>query len=101
VLDHACEVLNEVPDGPIFLHEPRDLRRRVDDRRMVAPAELPADLRQRGVRELARQVHRDLTRVDDVLRALVAAELGQAEPEAVGDELLNGVDRDLGRLTVW
>ena len=39
-----------------------DLPHRVDHRRMVAPAEAPADLGQRARGELLGQVHRDLPR---------------------------------------
>src|SRR5207248_1179024 len=71
-----------------------------NDGRVVAAAELLAELRQRGVRQLAREVHGDLARVDDVLGALVAAELLEGELEALGDELLDPRDRDLRQVAL-
>src|SRR5207247_6989981 len=73
---------------------------RVDGRRVVAAAELLADLRKRRVGEFAREVHRDLARIDDVLRAPVAGELVEREAEALRDELLDPLDRDLGGLAL-
>src|SRR6266576_3886620 len=75
LLDPRGQLLHKVVDRPVLANHARDLRGRVDHRGVVAAAELLADLRQRGVGQLARAVHRDLARVDDVLRALVAAEL--------------------------
>src|SRR4051794_1516449 len=81
-LFHTCgQFLHEVVHRPVLTNEARDLGRRVDDSRVVAAPELLADLRQRGVRELPREIHRDLARIDDVLGALVAAELLQREAE--------------------
>src|SRR5581483_9522952 len=72
LLHAGCELLDEVVHRPVLANQARDLRRRVDHGRMVAAAELLADLRQGRVGELAREVHGDLARVDDVLRAAVA-----------------------------
>ena len=53
-LPHArCELLHQVVHRPVLANEACDLRRRVDHRRVVSPAELLPDLRQRRVRELA------------------------------------------------
>jgi hypothetical protein len=49
----------------------RDLGHRTDHGRVVAAAELLADLRERRVGELAGEVHRHPARIDDVLRAAV------------------------------
>src|SRR5205085_9043714 len=72
LLDPRGELLDEVVDAAVFLDQLRDLRGRVDHGRVVAAAELLPDLGERAVRELAAQVHRDLARVDDRLRATVA-----------------------------
>src|SRR6266508_3278837 len=69
------EFLHEVVHIPILTDEPRDLGVRVHDGGVVAPAELLSDLRQRRVGELTGEVHGDLARVDDVLRAPVAGQL--------------------------
>src|SRR4051794_39932920 len=63
LLDPGCEVLDEVVHRSILRDQTRDLTRCMDHGRMVATAELLADLRQRGVCELAREVHRDLAGV--------------------------------------
>src|SRR5207249_2534966 len=92
LFDPRGQLLHEVVHRAVLADQAGDLRRRVDDRRVVAAAKLLADLRQRGVGELAREVHRDLARVDDVLRALVAGELLEREAEALRDELLDPLD---------
>src|SRR6185436_19991183 len=89
LLDPCSQFLHKVVHRAILADQARDLARRVAHGGVVAPPELLADLRQRRVRELAREVHRDLARVDDVLGALVAAELLEREPEAVADGLLD------------
>src|SRR4051794_10140884 len=100
-LFHTCgQFLHEVVHRPILTDQAGNLGGRVDDGGVVAAAELLADARQRGVRELAGEVHRDLTRVDDVLRPAVAAELLEREVEALGDEILDALDRDLRRLSL-
>ena len=68
-----AELLDQVVDVPVFLDELRDLRGRVDHGRVVAPAELLADLRQRAVGELAAEVHRDLARIDWERRSPVSS----------------------------
>ncbi len=73
VLDPRGEVLHEVVHSPVLLDHPRDLRVRVEDGRVVAAAELLADLRERRVGELAGEVHRHLPRVGDRLGAPLAA----------------------------
>src|SRR6266508_6700069 len=72
----------------------------MDDRRVVAAGELARDLWQWGIRQLSREIHRDLARIDDVLRAALAAELLHREPEAVGDRRLDALDRDFWGLTL-
>src|SRR6266511_4820148 len=89
LLHTSGEFLHKVVDRSVLTDEPGDFGRGVDDRGVVATAEFPADLGQRGVGELAREIHRDLARVDDVLRAPVAAELVHRQLEALGNELLD------------
>src|SRR5918995_2123884 len=89
LFDPRRELLDEVVDAPVFLDQLGDLGRGVDDGRVVAPAELLADFRERAVGELAAQVHRHLAWVDDRLRAAVADELLHRDPEAVDDGLLD------------
>src|SRR5919197_860523 len=58
LLDPRGQVLHEVVHRPVLPDHPVDLRVGVNDGRVVASAELLADLRQRRVGELAREVHR-------------------------------------------
>src|SRR5213078_5296592 len=85
LFDPSGQLLHEVVHRAVLANHARDFRGGVDNGRVVAPAELLADLGQRRVCELAREVHRDLARVDDVLRAAVAAELLEREAEALAD----------------
>src|SRR5262245_13342592 len=101
MLDSRSELLHEVVHRPIFLDQPGDLGSRVDDGGVIAPAELAADLWERGVGELTGEVHRHLSRVDDVLRAPVTAELLAVEAEALRDEVLDPLDRHLPRVPLW
>ena len=63
---------------------------------VVASPELPPDLGQRGVGQLARQVHGHLPRIRDSLRAPRAHELVERDPEPLGDRLLDPRDGHLG-----
>src|SRR5918999_1047485 len=92
LFDPRRELLDEVVDAPVFLDQLGDLRRRVDDGRVVAPAELLADLRERAVGELAAEVHRHLAGIDDRLRTAVADELLHRDAEALDDRLLDALD---------
>src|ERR671934_2493996 len=67
LFDARGELLHEVVDAAVLLDELGDLGGCVDDGRVVAAAELLADLRERAVGELAAEVHRYLTRIDDRL----------------------------------
>src|SRR5438045_8224092 len=69
LFDPSGQLLHEVVHRAVLANHARDFRGGVNDGGVVAPAELLADLGQRRVGELAREVHRDLARVDDVLRA--------------------------------
>src|SRR5262245_44523741 len=100
LLDPSCEFLHPVVHRPVLADDTRDLRGRVDDRGVVAAAELLANLRQRGVCELAREIHRDLPGIDDVLGTAVTCQLAERHREALADELLDPLDRDGGSLTL-
>src|SRR5436309_2103342 len=100
LLDPCGQLLHKVVDRPVLADQPCDLGGRVDHGGVVAASELAPDLRQRRVSQLAREVHRDLAWIDDVLGAALSAELLQREPEAVGDELLDPLDRDLRDLAL-
>src|SRR5712691_10093495 len=73
LFDACGQLLHQVVHRAVLADQTRDLGRGVDDGGVVAAAEFLADLRERRVGQLAREVHRDLARVDDVMRALVAA----------------------------
>src|SRR3712207_2370205 len=100
LLDPRGELLDKVVDRTVLLDQLRDLGGGVDDRRVVAPTELLADLGKRAVGELATEVHRDLAGVDDRLRAPVSREFLQADPEALDHRLLDPLDRNLGKLAL-
>src|SRR5215472_2042296 len=72
LLDPRGQLLHEVPHRSVLTDHAVDLRVGVDDRRVIAAAELLADLGQRRVGQLAREVHRHLARVGDRLGALLA-----------------------------
>src|ERR1043165_2981138 len=95
LFDPCGQLLPQVVHRAVFADFARDLRGRVNDGGVIAAPELLADLRQRRVGQLARQVHRDLAWIDDVLGSPVAAELLEREAEALRDELLDPLDRDL------
>src|SRR4051812_13479632 len=98
LLDAGRELLHQVVHIPVLPDQARDLGRRMDDRRVVASPDLLADLGQRRVRQLAREIHCALPRIDDVLRPAVTRQLAEADAEALADEPLDAVDRDLGDL---
>src|SRR5690606_39323373 len=67
---------------------------RVHYRRVVAPAEGLADLGEALLRELLREVHRDLARARDVRRTPLAVHVGDLDLQEVGDRLLDRLDGD-------
>src|SRR6266516_681202 len=100
LLDTRGQFLHKVVHRAVLADQARDLRSRVNDGRVVASTELASDLWQRGVCQFAREVHRDLAWVDDVLGAALTAELFHRKSKAVGYGRLDSLDRDLGRLTL-
>src|SRR5690349_9480968 len=94
LLDARRELLDDVERLAVLADQARDAVHAVHDRGVVAPAELGADLGKRLVGQLAAQVHRDVARQDDDLRALVAAQVDQAHAVGVADGLLDLLDRD-------
>src|SRR5215207_6033736 len=57
LLDARRQLLHEVVDVAVLADELGDLRRRVDDGRVIATAEVLPDLRERAGRQLAAEVH--------------------------------------------
>src|SRR6266436_6118686 len=90
----ACDVddggsqgnpLGERVDGllelGIFLDQGLELGDGVDDRRVVFAAEGATDVAERGVGELAREVHGDLTREGDLLGTVLGAHVRELDAE--------------------
>ncbi len=86
------------------LELPFDLVDGVDDRGVVTAAEARADLRQRRLGEVARQVHGDLAGIRHLLRAAVAAQVVDVHAELArhlglhglyGDGVLVGLGQDV------
>src|SRR5947209_4920439 len=67
LFDARGQLLHKVVDRAVLANQARDLGGGVDYGRVVASAELAADLRKRGVRQFPREVHRHLPGVNDVL----------------------------------
>ena len=80
----------------IFLAQRLDATAGMQDRRVVAAAKAPSDLGQRAGRQLARQVHRDLTRAGDAPRALRRMEIADVELVELGGLALDVLDGGLG-----
>ena len=83
-------------EGGVGVEGGLDLGDAVHDGGVVAVAEVTADLDQRGTGLVADQVHRHLTREDDLLAAAAAAELGQCDVEVAADLGDDPVGGDLG-----
>src|SRR6266852_7719 len=88
LIEGAVQVLVAAPQGI-------DLVDRVQDRRMVLAAELPADLRQRRRGELFDQVHGDLAGKGDGFRIAAHLQVLLAQAELLAHALLNELDGDL------
>src|SRR5438034_3617924 len=61
----------------------------MQDRRMVLAAEGTADVGERSVRELPRQIHRDLTRKGHGFRAVPGLQVGERDAEEFRDLALD------------
>ena len=66
----------------------------VENGRVILAAEGAADFGEGGVRELAGEVHRDLTRERDGLGAALGAHVGELDAEEVGGLPLDVLDGD-------
>src|SRR4051794_11354279 len=88
--------LGQGPNGLAGLwilgHPRRGAPAGVEDRRVVAAAEPGSDRGQGLLRVLAREVHGDLPRPGDAVRAVLGQELLAREVEPVRDELLDALD---------
>src|SRR5690606_9677352 len=89
-----------VVDLATLLHEVRHLLHRVDDRRVVAAAELPGDGRVREVGQLPEHVHGDLAGDDQGAAAALAPDLLDREPEHGAGGVEDGLGGDGARLAV-
>ena len=58
----------------------------------VVPTEGDADLRQRMLGQLAAEIHRDLSRVCDGLRAPLAGHVSEADIVVISNHALDGLD---------
>src|SRR5690606_17312576 len=92
LLDSAREFGHLVVDRATLLHELRDLLVRVHDCRVIPVAEELADLRQRKIRQLATQIHRNVPRRRDRLGARRAVKIVDRELEVLRG-LIDDVDR--------
>src|SRR6478735_8243667 len=95
LLDARSQFLHKVVHRAVLADELRDLVLRVDHRRVISSPELLADHRQGRVRKFAGQVHRDLARVGDGLRAPRANELVVRYAESLRYGLLDPRDGHL------
>src|SRR5205807_2351669 len=87
--DPLDEPVHGLAELGIFLEEGLDLVDRVQDGRVVLAAEGAADLGERGVGELTREVHRDLPREGDGPRPVLRLEVGELYAEELGDASLD------------
>src|SRR3712207_4228745 len=94
-LDLVGYFVDLVKDVAVAVYEVGDLGGRVHHGRVVAATEGAADLGQRLVGELAAQVHGDLPRVGERLRAARPYEVGLLDAEVAADFVLDELDRDL------
>src|SRR4051794_29856649 len=87
----AAEILGQTPNGVIGVAIGGDslggATARVHDRGVVAPPEGAADRRQRLVRELAREVHRDLARPGQRRRTARREQIVHRDLERLADAL--------------
>src|SRR5206468_549710 len=88
------EPVNGLAQRGIFAKQGLDLADRVQDRGVIHAAEGAADLGERGVGELPRQIHGDLTREGHRFRPILGLQLGELEPETFGNLPLDQLDRD-------
>lgn len=100
LLDALDEVFDDLMKLGVLLALFGDLVVGVQDGRMVTAAEEVADLRQRGVGELAAEVHGNLARERDAARAFLGMEVLDADLEVGGDNLLDDLERDLFLMAV-
>src|SRR6478736_4007385 len=82
------EVVDECVEISVALSHVFDLPDGMNHRGMVLAAVAAADLRQRGVRQLLAQIHRDLTRDRDRLRVVARLQVHDLQLVVVGVEFL-------------
>src|SRR6476646_11937441 len=80
-LQRAVDEGDRLPDFVLLFHPLLHQLAGVQDRAVIAPAESFADLIERRLRQLAREIHRDLARESDVGRATFSRHVGEAHIE--------------------
>jgi len=88
------EPVDGLPQRGIFAKKDLDLADRVQDRCVICAAEGAADLGERGMGELPRKMHGDLTRKGHGFRPILGVQLGERDPEELGNLPLYQLDRD-------
>ena len=97
-LSLKARLLKDQAFAPVYFAQLRDLATGMQYRRVVAAAEVAADLRQRHLRQFLGERHRHLPRPRDRARALLGMHVRHADLVVVGDRLLDVLDRDLAVL---
>jgi hypothetical protein len=82
-----------LPRPGITVENGPDFADRVQHRGVILAAEGPADLGERGVGELPRQIHGDLTGEGHHFRPILGLQLGELDAEEFGNLPLNQLDR--------
>jgi hypothetical protein len=82
-----------LPRPGITVENGPDFADRVQHRGVILAAEGPADLGERGVGELPRQIHGDLTGEGHRFRPILGLQLGELDAEEFGNLPLNQLDR--------
>src|SRR3989304_7756802 len=93
-----CKALSQrfdcVRELGVFLEKRMDLFNGVKDRRVILPAEGSSDLSERGVSELAGEIHSHLSGKGDCLGSIPRFEICGLKGIVLGDLTLDMVDAD-------
>ena len=91
------ERLNLSPQRGVRIEIPPHLADRMEDRAVIAAAEIAPDIDERQLGQLAGKVDADLAREDDARDPRLGPEAVDRDVEVLGDGLLNGLNGDLFR----